>query len=149
MARSPKSALGEAAAPEVAGNSDLRVTVELGLTLPVTQFGSVKPRITISGLDPSRGDVDDQIRIGLVTAVRAFAAINGDMDTIVSQILAPETAVPGMRDRVEAVETYRETARRNFKGIQSRLNRDTELVKALAADVEQLKLKAGLTDGEG
>lgn len=117
---------------------DLRVTVELGLVLPVTKdgFGNVKPRIVLSGIDPF-GDVDKQISLGLETAVKAFARIDGSLDQVLSEILAPVTGQPGFKDRLEVAEKDVTTAKGNIR-------RTAEKVKSMDADLKRAISALGL-----
>lgn len=117
---------------------DLRVTVELGVVLPVTKdgFGNVKPRIVLSGLDPF-GDVDRQISAGLETAVKAFARIDGSLDQVLSEILAPVTGQPGFKDRLEINEKDVRTAKGNIRRIADK-------VKSMDAEITAALTKLGL-----
>jgi hypothetical protein len=110
---------------------DLRVTVELGVVLPVTKdgFGNVKPRIMLSDIDPN-GDVERQITVGLDTAVRAFARIDEALDQVLSELLAPVTGQPGFKDRLELAERDVSTAKGNIK-------RMAEKVKSMDADLKR------------
>lgn len=114
---------------------DLRVTVELGLVLPVTKdgYGNVKPRIVLSGLDPA-GDIEKQITTGLNTAVRAFARIDESLDQVLSEILAPVTGQPGFKDRLEVMEKDLATAKGNIRRMAEKVkSMDGDLKKTLEA----------------
>lgn len=113
---------------------DLRVTVELGLVLPVTKdgYGNVKPRIVLSGLDPF-GDVEKQISVGLETAVKAFVRIDESLDQVLSELLAPVTGQPGFKDRLELSEKDVKTAKGNIRRIADKVkSMDAEVAAALA-----------------
>lgn len=113
---------------------DLRVTVELGLVLPVSKdgFGNVKPRLVLSGLDPF-GDVDRQITVGLETAVKAFARIDESLDQVLSELLAPVTGQPGFKDRLEVNEKDVSTAKGNIRRMADKVKQlDTQLAAAIS-----------------
>lgn len=120
---------------------DLRVTVELGLVLPVTKdgYGNVKPRIVLSGLDPS-GDVEKQISTGLETAVRAFVRIDESLDQVLSELLAPVTGQPGFKDRLEISEKDITTAKGNIRRMAAKVK---ELDSDLKAALDKLGIKKG------
>lgn len=98
----------------------LGVTVELGVTLSVGDMGFVKPTIKIEHIDPD-GDVDDQIRRAMVTAVKAFAEIDGQLEVVVSELLAPATGMPSFKGRMELVEGNLDTARTNIQKIAAKI----------------------------
>lgn len=98
----------------------LTIDVELGATVPVGQFGNVRPLLRIRGLDPA-GDVAAQVALALGAGQTAWALIDDELEVVISQMVAPDAGTPGFRDRVDALEQYRETARTNFKKIAERL----------------------------
>lgn len=125
-------------AADDASDPRLSVTVELGMTLPVTDYGNVRPRVTINNIDPY-GDVDEQVSVALKTATRAFGLVDGEMINVISNILAPETGLPGFRERLEAVETGMRNlnvARENLKRVVSRLKELGERVDVISAEVK-------------
>lgn len=112
----------------------LLVSVTLGVTLPVTEFGNIRPSITIANLDPS-ADVSEQIKSGIETGVKAMVEIDKNLDVIISQILAPETGKPGFKDRLADVEQYVAITKKNFKNLQVKLKENSALIQALEAKV--------------
>jgi hypothetical protein len=85
--------------------NDLRVSVELALTLPIpgVDYGMVKPSIRIDNIDPS-GDVDAQVSLGLETGGSVLARLDEHMEIAIHDMLAPETGAPGYRERLASVE---------------------------------------------
>lgn len=118
---------------ELDSQKDLRVTVELGIVLPVSKdgFGNVKPRVVLSGIDPF-GDVDHQITVGLNTAVKAFARIDESLDQVLSELLAPVTGQPGFKDRLEVNEKDVSVAKGNIRRMADKVKQlDQELKQAI------------------
>ncbi len=81
------------------------VTVHLGLKMPVpgVQYSIVDVDVTLAGIDPE-GDVEAQITTSLETATQAFVALDKNVEVALTEILAPETGVPGYRERLGEVE---------------------------------------------
>jgi hypothetical protein len=122
----------------------LLVTVALGVTLPVTDFGNVKPMVTIANIDPA-GDVALQIKTALNTAERAFVEIDGHLDQVLSEILSPVTGRPGFKARLETMEAKMaslETVKKNVRRIADKLKE----VDAVVGDLASKKI-AGARDG--
>lgn len=86
-------------------NKDLRIGVELGLTLPIpdVQFGNIKPVIRIDGIDPS-GDIAAQVAEGITVANLAINQIDGNMGTIIDQLLSPEASYAEYIGRMNKLE---------------------------------------------
>ncbi len=113
------------------------VSVTLGYTLPVTDFGNVKPSITISNIDPSQ-DVPSQVRAGIEVGNQAFLEIDKHLDLVLSQILSPSLGKPGFKDRLDDLEKYAETVKRNFKNLQAKLKaQDAQIAEALGQTLAQ------------
>lgn len=81
------------------------VTVLLGLKMPVpgVQYSMVEVAVTIAGIDPE-GDVDAQITSALETSTQAFVRLDENIEVALTEILAPETGVPGYRERLGSME---------------------------------------------
>lgn len=81
------------------------VTVHLGLKMPVpgVQYSNVEVSVTLAGIDPE-GDVDAQITSALETSTQAFVRLDENIEVALTEILAPETGVPGYRERLAGVE---------------------------------------------
>lgn len=79
--------------------------MKLGLKIPVpgVDYSNVDVEVAINGIDPE-GDVDAQITASLETASQAFVRLDENVEVALSEILAPETGVPGYRERLEGVE---------------------------------------------
>ena len=111
----------------------LLVSVELGATLPTGDFANIRPLIRIDNIDPS-GDVDRQLALGLETAARAIAEIDGQLDVVVSEIISPESGRPGYRARVDALESQVQQASVALRKLMERL-RDTGVLSATTTAV--------------
>ena len=86
-----------------ANDNMLSFTVELGATIPTTEYGNLRPLIKIANIDPS-GDVEAQINIAMAGATQAFTAID---DQIVQFVEEAAKAIGGglkINNRLKAVE---------------------------------------------
>jgi len=116
---------------------ELRVGVELGLSIPVPETEIwLKPTISILGIDPE-GDVDAQLAIGIETAAKAFTQIEDHMEVAVSQIIAHEGGIPGFRDRLGAVEAGMSRASTRLNEVIKKLNESHEAAKELHERIER------------
>lgn len=123
----------------------LKVTVELGATLPFGDHGFVKPTIKIDGLNPDSAQLEQDIIDGINTAQHAMVAIDEQLEVTISQLLAPATGQPGARDRLEKLEKSMSTATENIRRIATRLK---EVAPAVAPAVKARSKKETQTDGE-
>ena len=98
------------------------VEIGLGVTIPVGDYGNVKPRVSMR-IDQD-GDRDSQINAALETAVQAFAAIDGHFDVIVSELISGQSGKPGYRERVDKLEE-------KVKDTRDALRRAAERIKEL------------------
>jgi len=80
----------------------MKVSVELGATLPVTDYGNVRPLIRLEDIDLD-GDVEAQVKQGLDAASIAFTAMDEQLEVTVSEIIST-SATPGFKDRLASVE---------------------------------------------
>lgn len=101
------------------------LTVELGLTIQWGEMNFIKPCITIS-IDPD-GDVEAQLDRGLAAADVAFARIDGHIENVIADLIAPNAGQPGFNERVEKMEKALEIARKNIKTIKEKID---ELIAA-------------------
>ena len=83
----------------------MEVSVHLGLKMPVpgVDFSNIEVMVMVSGIDPE-GDVDAQLTASLETATQAFVRLDENVEVALTEILAPETGVPGYRERLTGVE---------------------------------------------
>ncbi len=83
----------------------VEVSIHLGLKMPVpgVDYSNVEVSVTIAGLDPE-GDVEAQLATALETSTRAFVRLDENVEVALTEILAPETGVPGYRERLTGVE---------------------------------------------
>lgn len=116
----------------------LTVSVGLGITLPVGEYGNTKPTIYINDIDPAK-DITAQITTGIETGIRALVEIDNNLEVVLSQILAPETGIPAFKDRLKDVEAYQKTTKSNMKSLQVRLKDDKEIVAGLEARIRELE----------
>ncbi len=73
------------------------------MPVPGVDYSNVEVSVTVAGIDPE-GDVDAQLTKALETASQAFVALDKNVEVALTEILAPETGVPGYRERLTAVE---------------------------------------------
>lgn len=113
----------------------LLVSVELGATIPIGEtMGFVKPSLRISNIDPA-GDVAEQVRRGLAAATVAFAEIDGKLEEVIADLIAPSTGQPSIGTRTEVLERGLETVRRNIKTIADKVKEQQALLAARAQAV--------------
>lgn len=79
------------------------VTVELGATIPNGEYGNIRPTIRIAEIDTEQ-DIDAQIAKSLEAATKVFAAIDGEIVSLVDEAAASASGVPKLRDRVQRLE---------------------------------------------
>ncbi len=122
------------------------VTVKLGLTVPhpTIEYANVKPELELRDIDPA-GDVGEQIRVGLETAARAFVEIDGQMETVLAEIMAPETGVRGVRVRLDELETLQTGFRETLASVVERLQGYD--LPGLVAQVRGTKPEDGTASG--
>lgn len=127
-----------------ASDGSLRVSVELGLTLPIPgiDYSSVRPTTRIDNIDPN-GDVEAQITLGLETAAKALVALDEHMEVAIHDMLAPETNAPGYRDRLTSVERTQAAVVERLNEVVRRM-KQPEVAAALAAAVRE---KGGEANG--
>src|ERR1035437_1741297 len=111
----------------------LTVSVRLGLTIPWSDMGFVKPEISVEGIDPE-GDVEAQIEKCLDVASRAFTLIDGRMEVVLSDIVAVDSNQPGLRERLDKFEKGLETAKTNIRTIATKVKEIDRNVSTGATD---------------
>lgn len=85
------------------------VTVSLDMTIPhpTVNYANVKPGVTIGPLDPDAPaeELERQIQASIDLAVQVFERIDNGMETVLSRLLAPETASPtgNVRETLDGV----------------------------------------------
>ncbi len=119
-------------------NKDLRVSLTLGLTIPVETYGSVKPSISILEIDPS-GDVEAQVELALNAAVVGFAKIDENLETLLSEIIAPITNTPSMKTKLDTLDEDLKKVKRNITTIASKIRSMAETLPVAAAQVIEEK----------
>ncbi len=119
--------------PKVNAEVRMLVSVELGATLPTGEYANVRPLIRIDNIDPA-GDVDRQVAVGLETAARALAEIDGQLDVVISELLSPESGKPGYRARVDALEDQVQRSSEALRKLMVRL-RDAGVLSQVATAV--------------
>lgn len=114
----------------------MTVSVELGLTIPWGEMGFVKPRLGINDIDPA-SDIEKQIKQGLEIGVIAFAAIDGQLERVISDVIAPMSNQPGFTERVSKLEKGMMLTRKNLKIVADRLRQlDPKLFTEVIVGVE-------------
>lgn len=110
----------------------LLVTVGLGATLPFGEMGFLKPELRVANIDPA-GDVAAQVQAGLAAAGVAFAAIDGELERVISDMLTPMGSKPGYADRVERLERSVDMIRRNIATVVTKVREHEAAIAARAA----------------
>lgn len=104
-------------------NPDLRIDVDLGATLPVGQFGNVRPALGIKGIDPY-GDVERQITVSLAAGATAFLRINDTIRELVDDKLVSENETgTSLSERVAALEKFEGLAKANITKLAEMVRR--------------------------
>ncbi len=115
----------------------LRVTVELGATMPFGEMGFIKPLLRISNIDPD-GDVKAQVQRGIGVAAEAFAEIDGELERVISDMLSPMLGKPGYSDRVEKLEQSVGVLRRNVRTIVAKIKeQEAPIAEVVAGGTEE------------
>ena len=114
------------------------VEIELGVTVSVGDYGNIKPRVSMR-IDPD-GDRTAQIDAALETAVQAFAAIDGQYDVIISDLISAQSNKPGYRERVDKLEEKVKDTRDVLRKVVDKI-RALEDSNSLSA-IEKAVLKA-------
>lgn len=92
-------------------NSDLRVSVELGLAINLGEYNSLKPLVRIDGIDP-HGNVEEQLQAAVSTSLQAWITMDGAMEQAITNlgVSAPD-AKSKASERLKALEGFSAEAR--------------------------------------
>ncbi len=115
---------------------DLRVTIKLGLTIPLADYASIKPEIVIANLDPA-GDVPAQLEMALEVAGVAFGEIDGRLSSTISSLVeGAKLAQPEGAQRLDMVEQGMAAVTRSHNSLVKKLREEQALREAVEAELQ-------------